>query len=474
MPQDMTSETTLREPSQMAGPAAARYPAESQATTHGLLLVLFIVSLLLPINFSLGGVRMNPSRLFLLACAIPFALKLFGGRVGGFTWVDRCMLGFVTLMVVALIYQHGTKELAYALSQVLEMFGGYMAGRVMIRGLPDYRLFIRIFLLALLVMMPFAIYEMSHFRMPITEFLSKAFAVVAFNPQSRFGLRRPQVVFPHAILFGLFCSIALASVFYIYRKHVFRRIVYMGVVLAMTFMALSSAPMLSAFLQLGLITWGKVTRGAWKLLAGIVVTIFISLQLFTHRGAFVIFVETMTLDPSTGWSRILIWQYGSQNVLAHPLLGIGLNDWVRPYWMDSSVDNFWLLMAMRYGLPCLFFILATFVLHVTLLIRAKNLGEDAMMLRLGYTITLCALIFLLSTVDVWDAVSVFVFFFIGAGAFLYTSDQSDSVVATQTAASPDRPAGPHFSRFPQTTGRGHRQGLQSVPSPSSTRTTLQK
>ena len=79
------------------------------------------------------------------------------------------------------------------------------------------------------------------------------------------------------------------------------------------------------------------------------------------------------------------------------------------------------------------------------------------MLRLGYMITLCALIFLLTTVDVWDAAAVFVFFFLGAGAFLYTSDQSDSATAAEAVPLLGRLAGSSFSRFPQTVGTGRRQ-----------------
>jgi len=418
---------------------------------HGILLALFFFAVLLPINFGVGSIRMNPSRLYLLLCAIPFGFRLFTGRAGGVTWVDGCMVGFVTLVVATLLYHHGTAELAYALSQVVEMFGGYMAGRILIRSLADYRRYIRFFLLALLVMLPFAIDEMLHHRMLLTDILSKAFAVVWHNGQSRFGLSRVQVVFPHAILYGLFCSLALASAFVCYQKQPFRWLAYLALVMGMTLMSLSSAPMLSILMQFALITWGKITRGSWKLLAGMVGVIFLLLQLFTHRGAFVIFIETMTLDPATGWYRIFIWDWGWHNVVYNPFLGIGLNDWVRPDWMySSSVDNFWLLMAMRYGLPAVATILTAFLLHITFILRARNLSPEAQTVRTGYVITLVGLIFILTTVDIWDAVQVFVMFFLGAGAFFYTADQSDAAAPTIPVV--DQRSGQRFSRFPQTVG----------------------
>jgi hypothetical protein len=480
----MMAPTTVSETGQVAGNAAsprsayqaAYRAAHDQATTSGALLALFILSLVLPIRITVATLLMNPSRLFLLLVGIPFAIKLLRGKLGGITWVDACVLGFVTLMPVTLVYNHGTGQLGYGLSQIIEMFGGYVTGRVLIRSVPDYRRMIRFLLVALLVLLPFAVDEMLHFRMIITDTLSRVVGVIPKTDMTlfgRFGMRRVQSVFPHSILFGLFCSMVLGSVFYLYRDHPGRRIAYLALVISMTLMALSSAPMLSIVLQLGLIAWGIATRGSWKVLLGLMAFMFVFLEIFSNRGPFILFIETMTFDPATGWWRIFIWEYGIQNVLGSPIFGIGLNDWVRPSWMySSSVDNFWLLMALRYGLPCVLFVLLAFLLHLVFLVRAKNLSEDARMLRLGYMITLCALIFLLVTVDVWDAVAVFVFFFLGAGAFLYTSDQSDATGAAKAEPAPDRPAGSMFSRFPQTEGTGRRQSPQSPQSPQTARTGL--
>lgn len=425
----------------------------SHRSTHAIWLILFLLALLLPINFSLGGIRLNPSRLFLILTAIPFGLQLFTGKAGRFTLVDGCMLGFVILIPVSLIIHHGTTIAPYALSQMVEMFGGYMAGRILIRSAHDYHKFIKLFLLSLLIMLPFGVDELFHYRMLIADAFRKIFEVVPKNDQSRFGLSRVQVVFPHAILYGLFCSLAFGSVFFLYRKMKLRRIFYLGLVGFMTMLSLSSAPLLSLLLQTALITWEKLTRGAWGALVTLFVSLFAFLQIFSNRGAFVIFIETMTLDPSTGWTRIYIWKYGIQAVISHPWFGIGLNDWDRPFWLTYSVDNFWLLMAMRYGLLCQFFLLSSFILHIAYIVRQRIVVDFDASVRLGYMITLTGLIFLLATVDVWDSLSIFVFFFLGAGAFLYTSDARD-ICAPSPAI--ERAEGTHtllFSRFQQTSGR---------------------
>ena len=420
----------------------------------GLLLVLFFLALLLPISLQIGGQRMDPIRLFLLIAFVPFAIGLFTGRAGRFTAVDGCMLGFSTLLVLTFLYHHGVERFPYAMVQAVEVFGGYMAGRMLVRSLADYQRFIRYFLVVLLLLLPFAVDELFNSRMLIAEFLGRFFDVVNKNQEFRFGLARDQVVFPHSILYGLFCSLALASVYYIYKDRLARLIPALALVIAMTLMALSSAPMLSVALQLAMILWDKLTRGSWKLLAGLFAALWLLLDLVTNRGAVVIFVENMTLDPATGWWRIHIWTWGIRTVMNHPLLGIGLNDWVRPFWLTSSVDNFWLLMAMRHGLPAAVLLLLAFILHCRFVMAAKGLSEPAGRARTGYAITLVGLIFILSTVHVWDAMAVFTMFFLGVGAVFYTTTPVSAEPMPESSPAgrgvePSRRRGLPHSRFPQ-------------------------
>jgi hypothetical protein len=221
-------------------------------------------------------------------------------------------------------------------------------------------------------------------------------------------------------------------------------------VVGMTFMSLSSAPLLSIVLQTAMILWDKVTHGSWKLLAFLVGSVYIFLELASNRGAVVIFIETMTFSPQSGWWRIHIWRYGSESVLNHPIMGIGLNDWVRPVWLTGSVDNFWLLMAMRHGLVGLAFLGVAVALHAAYVLRCSPSDEGTRSIRTGYAITLAGLIFVLSTVHVWNEVAVFVMFFFGAGAFLYnsTSSQATEVADTSGPVADVQPRASRFSRFP--------------------------
>jgi hypothetical protein len=197
-------------------------------------------------------------------------------------------------------------------------------------------------------------------------------------------------------------------------------------------------------MQIFMILWDKLTRGSWKLLSGLTLGVYVFLELFSNRGPVVLLIETMTLNPRTGWWRIHIWNYGTNSVYQHPIMGIGLNDWERPYWLASTVDNFWLLMAMRHGLIAAMFVCLAFALHFLFVVRARHVDPGTQSIRTGYLITLAGLLFVLATVHVWNEMAVFAMFFLGAGSFLYSAKQI--VVKNQVASS--EPAAETISSSP--------------------------
>lgn len=44
------------------------------------------------------------------------------------------------------------------------------------------------------------------------------------------------------------------------------------------------------------------------------------------------------------------------DVMGSPFFGINPETWTRPDWMIASVDNYWLLVMLRSGIPSLLFI----------------------------------------------------------------------------------------------------------------------
>jgi hypothetical protein len=143
-----------------------------------------------------------------------------------------------------------------------------------------------------------------------------------------------------------------------------------------------------------------------------------AVSLASNRSPVKVFISYLTFSPGSAYNRILIWDYGTAEVGRHPLFGIGFGDWLRPAWMSDSMDNFWLLTAVRYGLPALVFLVAAIT---TLALRqARTNANDAELNRhrmawLAITIGIAVSGI---TVHLWNAVFAYFFFLIGTGAWM--------------------------------------------------------
>ena len=115
---------------------------------------------------------------------------------------------------------------------------------------------------------------------------------------------------------------------------------------------------------------------------------------------------------------MLIWDYGSASVLNHPLFGVGLNDWERPGWMPASIDNFWLFLAVRYGLPAPFLLLLAFLSIFLAVGFKKGLDDKITAYRTAFLITMTAFFLVGWTVHFWDAAYVLFLFLMGSGVWM--------------------------------------------------------
>lgn len=386
-------------------------------------MALFFLAICLPISLVIGGLALDPIRVFLLITIVPLTIRLLSKKDGPIVISDYLVAAFSIWIIVTLTARHGMERFPYGVILAVESFGGYLAGRMMIRSAQDYKRFIDYYVFVLLFMLPFAIYELYNARMPLADIFRGFFTVIGKNPQVRYDLSRVQVVFHHSILFGVFCSLTIASVFHIYRDRIEKLVPRLVLVTGITLTSLSSGPLISVALQYCMVAWGVITKNKWKLLVGLFIAFYITAKIFTNRGPVLIFIETFTFDPRSGWWRLHIWNHGSASVLNHPWLGIGLDIYEKPVWLTDSVDNFWLLMAMRHGLPGFIFLAAAFAFHIRHIVKAKDLDPLSERIRTGYMITLTGLIFTLATVHVWGSIGVLVMFFLGAGSFIYTQSK---------------------------------------------------
>ena len=185
---------------------------------------------------------------------------------------------------------------------------------------------------------------------------------------------------------------------------------------------MSSAPISCLVFQAMLIAYTSLLRrnsSKWTILWSIVLFGVLAAQFGSNQGAVKFFISHFTFDPQTGWYRVAIWDFGSDSVLNHPIFGIGLADWARPRWMASdSVDNFWLLTAMRYGIPALVLLLGSCIFMMVAVTRAKSADRTVEICRVAYLICMISFLFVGTTIHFAHSIYAWFMFALGSGAWL--------------------------------------------------------
>jgi hypothetical protein len=428
--------------------------------TSALIVILLIASLIPPVYFSVGGTSLSLSRVLLLFAIVPLLTQLLSGRAGRLMATDYLLMIYWGWIAITYTYHYGTTRIALSGITIVEQMGAYLVGRVLIRNVTDYAIFIRSFMVALLVLFPFALFELFTGK-NLWAWLFDPIFSIHLKPRSaygRMGMERVMSGFEHPILFGLFCSLGIANFYYFYQPKIFKAFALTLLAAGMTFMSLSSAPLLAVAIQALLITWDKVTNGRWVILFTIILLSYVTIDVLSNRTPITILISTLTFNPFTAWIRVSIWDYGYAAVINNPFMGIGLEDWPRPPWLTNSVDNFWLLVAMRHGVPAIMFLLGALAFHLISIIRTTNLPPQYVKYRTGYVLALLCLYFTLCTVHIWAGMSSFVFFYIGAGLWFTCGAGQDSDSAQSSTILDQDAAG--SSRV--TTVKTRSSGLVSV------------
>jgi len=157
----------------------------------------------------------------------------------------------------------------------------------------------------------------------------------------------------------------------------------------------------------------------------------------------------MTLDSWTGFYRLVIWEYGLENVWANPWVGLGLADWERPSWMASaSVDAFWLVVAMRTGIPTFLLMVIAILLLMRGVVKKGTRANDRGIrgFARAWLFSLIALSLAACTVHYWNALYAYFFFFLGLGGFIADPKR---VRATASVRKPEPRAAPRTPRRPR-------------------------
>ncbi len=390
-------------------------------------ITLLLISLVLPVELSFyaGELLITPARVVLLFSAFPLINKLV--KHGNFKIFDYLLFAFVLWIIVSYAYNHGAAKAIEGGGVLgLEILTGYFIARVYITDLEKLTASIKLALLILTIILPFVVAESIIGKHFIHDFFGSLTGFqYPLSYEVRLGFTRAAGPFNHPILLGVFSSSLLGLVWYLFgRRGKFGGFQKTAILTAVTLTTLSSAPILLLILQFFAIAWNRLAGGfkwRWKLIAATFASLYVFLMFWSTNSPLSVILSKITLDAQTSYYRRLIWEYGSAEVVNHPFFGIGKNDWVRPIWMISdTIDNFWLKIAMQFGIPAIIF-LALCVLLVMFKTAGKmkvNRSKDYQMACQGWLISIISLSIVGCTVDFFGSNHVYFYFLLGIGAAL--------------------------------------------------------
>lgn len=436
-------------------PAATTVPAHTPTASKAdhesgaIVVFLYVAAVIVPLGFDVGTLAMSALRVLLLVIIIPLSVQLFTGRFGRIYPVDYLLFLHAFWIFLSISINNPDRVVENAGAYSLEFLGGYVVGRAYVRSPQAMYRLIRMVLVFTALSLPFALIESQTGTAVIVKWLEAIpgiETVVQVDVAKRMGLHRSQVVFAHPIHYGLFCTTAL-SLTWIGMRGVMNgtaRLLGSFAILAAVFLSLSSGALLAALMQLGLITWNFIFRNnprKWMLLFGLFAFCYVIVDLLSNRTPIRVFMSYATFSAHNAFYRAIIFEWGMINVWDNPVIGLGLRRWIRPGFMKSgSIDNFWLVMAVKFGIPG-FLMIAGGYLDALLRVGRRKLtpGSAVSNLRLAWMLTFVGLTFTLATVHIWTSIFSFVFFLLGAGVWIANAtDDPETVAVPADVAAPER------------------------------------
>lgn len=421
------------------GPAGAaqrrRQPALSQS--HWLRLVpllLLAYSILLPqeLRVNLAGQTIYPYRAVILLLAPWTFYQLLSNR-HRYLMVDALALLGCGWIVIAMMVVYAPGEgFLRGMAIALDIMAPYLIGRCSILEISDFRRFL-ISLAPGVGLAALSLLAESAVGAPLVRpAMASIFGALPFyyggeevanltlDPSFRFGLLRAAGPFSHAILAGLF----FASLFPLYALSAIKgwpkKAGWISSLLGV--LSWSSAAILGLLIGAVLVAYDwlqkRVEIFSWRALAAASAVSGLVIHLVSQNGIINILVR-LTLDPQTGFYRLLIWRHGIESIRKHPLGGIGYAAYERPDWMSSSIDSQWLVLGVRHGLVAAVTLFAVACIAIVA-VGMASLRHDELDRRLlvGFAITLFMMTLMGFTVAFFGGVLIWYFLLLGLGLTL--------------------------------------------------------
>lgn len=419
----------------------------------------FLLMTVLPIRFEIGSLQMTGLRAYLLI-TIPVVLpKLLREENQTRRIIDLLLFAHIIWMWVSIFQVAPQAGAQRAGSVSIDFIGGYLIARAYIRSVEDFRKLVTTICVLVIATLPLALGESLTEQLYLSELLALIPGISTdpiIDMPARMGLDRAQAVFAHPIHYGLFCSTATALFFICSDLPRAHRLTALSIVCVTCFLSLSSGALLSVLIQVALITWAWILRRSsrkWAILIAILAFIFLIIELVADGGAFRVFLRYATFSAHNAYWRSMIFEWGLYNIWANPVFGVGNDGWERPSFMRSaSMDNFWLYIAVKYGVPAFLLLAGGYLAGIAAMMRKSGSADPVTeRCRTAWIICFVGLSFTLATVHVWTSVYSYVFFLFGAGLWMIgpVADKQPARPARTPLYPQSRNLKPVFSRNAQ-------------------------
>jgi O-antigen ligase len=379
-------------------------------SARALLLLLLIPNTL---SLSLGELRLSIYRVLLILVAFKAVSFLLTSPKGPARFADRMIIAFSLWAVAAIAINHDPfKALESGGVFFVETAGAYYIGRSATRTMEEATRLVSFLVAYVAALMLVTLPEMLT-GVNVVWLIAEALGGESRSHiGTRLGMTRAWGPFDHPIINGVICASALGLAVTLGGKRWLRRA---STTVASAFTSISSGAVASIMVQCIALFWvyrtpNRVNR--WSRLGLLIAAAYVFIDLLSNRSGLKVILSYLTFSPGTASWRLLIWDFGIDNALANPFFGIGFGDWARPDWMKSgSMDNFWLVTMVRYGIPAfLLLAAATFsLIRQSAKAGTSPFAEGWLIGALGLIISGC-------TVHYWNQAHVFFMFYLGLGA----------------------------------------------------------
>lgn len=403
-------------------PQLHHYTAGAAETRLPLSLTLVLLVLFVPQELSIffGDLRFTFERLLLILLIPVVAVRLVQKVVSR----EYRFVASDLLVPLAALWMFAapavTYDIEYALHHsgpvVLEFLIAYAVTRLLLSGHGQALLFINLLcVLIVFVALDGALDTAtgSYFTRELSAQIT-GYGDLYYNADMyRLGLLRAMGPIEHPILFGFTCAIG-------FMLSIAVKIRWRGFCIAGSafglLLSFSSAPQQCVAMGLALLIYGRLLAGQrWKWHALKIGAVTLVALLFAATPSpFGHLFDLFTIDPQTAYFRLYIWNIVGPVILQNPLFGVVAKD----YAYQGSVDSVWLVLALTYGLPCVFLTGLSMFGSCSLPTdppRAQLLPEES---RLGNVLGI--IIFLITymgfTVDYWGITWILVGLLVGVRA----------------------------------------------------------